>query len=121
MFVGKADLRREDMRSFTVRAASCSAKSELGQRVLEGDFECSRRGNDIRFDEFELVAGDNKEGWTVLCGFEYCGVKRFFGMEEVCRKRNTSECSMLREEEGSSRVFVPHNCAVFVILCMTHL
>jgi hypothetical protein len=26
VFVGKADLRREDMRSFTVGAASCSAK-----------------------------------------------------------------------------------------------
>lgn len=48
--------------------------------------ECSKRGGDIRFDEFELVAGDIKDGWTVLCGFVYCGVKRFFGMEEVCEE-----------------------------------
>jgi hypothetical protein len=115
VFVGKADLRREEMRSFTVGAAPCSAKSELEKGVLECDFECSRRGSDIRFDEFELVAGDNKDGWTVLCGFVYCGVKRFFGMEEVCKKRNTSKCSMLsREEEVSSRVFFPRNFAVFL-------
>jgi hypothetical protein len=54
-------------------------------------FECSRRGSDIRFDEFELVAGDNRDGWTVLCGFVYCGVKRFFGMEEVCEEEEHLE------------------------------
>jgi hypothetical protein len=74
------------------------------------------RGSDIRFDEFELVAGEIKDGWTVLCGFVYCGVKRFFGMEEVCKKRNTSKCSMWFWEEE-----VPKIKRTLAGVSMTHL
>jgi hypothetical protein len=52
-------------------------------------------------DEFELVAGDIKDGWTVLCGFVYCGVKRFFGMEEVCGEEGHLEVVLRRRGEGN--------------------
>lgn len=31
----------------------------------------------------EAVAGDCREGWTVLCGFEYWAVNRFFGIRRL--------------------------------------
>ena len=31
------------------------------------------------------AAEEPSDGWTVLCGFEYCDENRFFGMEEVWR------------------------------------
>jgi hypothetical protein len=30
------------------------------------------------------AAEELNDGWTVLCGFEYCAENRFFGMEEIC-------------------------------------
>jgi hypothetical protein len=61
-------------------------RGEVKNLFMEWDHESLRWGRDIRFDEFELVAGDIRDGWTVLRGFVYCGVKRFFGMEEVCEE-----------------------------------
>lgn len=29
------------------------------------------------------VAEEFNDGWTVLCGFEYCDENRFFGMEKI--------------------------------------
>jgi hypothetical protein len=35
----------------------------------------------VRF-ELGAVAGELRDGWTVLCGLEYWFVNRFFGMDE---------------------------------------
>ena len=37
-----------------------------------------------------------RDGWTVLCGFEYCDGNRFFGIGEVCDKPLEQLC--VREE-----------------------
>lgn len=71
------------MRSFTVGAASMSV---LRSRLAMGLFFRRRgRGRSILFVELALkaVAGDCREGWTVLCGFEYWGVNRFFGIRRL--------------------------------------
>jgi len=70
------------MRSFTEGAASMSV---LRSRLAMGLFMRRGRGRSILFVELalEAVAGDCREGWTVLCGFEYWAVNRFFGIRRL--------------------------------------
>jgi hypothetical protein len=82
-FVGIDDFRREVMRSFTVSATLLSV---LCLRLERGFLFTRRgRGSGVRFAELalEAVVGDCREGWTVLCGFEYWGVNRFFGIRRL--------------------------------------
>ena len=70
------------MRSFTEGGASMSV---LHSRLAMGLFIRRGRGRSILLVELalEAVAGDCREGWTVLCGFEYWAVNRFFGIRRL--------------------------------------